>query len=150
MDYKEINGRESIPDDAGTHDPIALLSNAAAVLKEEMEDVTWVGFFRVKGRKLVIGPYQGEIRISECPVGTGAKGIAARDDRTLAVPDVHAMAEYCIDEEDTRSVIAVPVHRHGRLYAILFLESGSRGRFTDADARGLEEFSSILTKQLDS
>ncbi|MDY0063646.1 MAG: GAF domain-containing protein, partial [Bacilli bacterium] len=40
-------------------DDISVLANACAFLFSEMEEVNWLGFYRVHQNQLYLGPFQG-------------------------------------------------------------------------------------------
>jgi GAF domain-containing protein len=39
---------------------MTVLSNAAALIWETLEDINWAGFYLVKDGKLQLGPFQGK------------------------------------------------------------------------------------------
>ena len=47
---------------------VSNLSNASAVLNQ-MENINWVGFYLVKGDKLFLGPFQGDVACAVIPKG---------------------------------------------------------------------------------
>ena len=48
---------------------VANLANASALLWQEMPEINWVGFYKMMGGKLVLGPFQGKPACIEIPVG---------------------------------------------------------------------------------
>ena len=40
-------------------DTVANLANCAALLYQELADISWVGFYLLKHEQLVLGPFQG-------------------------------------------------------------------------------------------
>jgi len=50
-----------------------LIANMAAVLKMSF-DFFWVGFYLVKNKTLVLGPFQGPIACTRIPLGKGVCG----------------------------------------------------------------------------
>jgi len=61
-------------------------------------------------------------------------GTAARDRKTIVVPDVEAFPGHIACDSASRSEIVVPVGDWG----VLDLDSPLPGRFDEDDARGLE------------
>jgi GAF domain-containing protein len=146
--YESILGQLSIPDAQGTRDPVTLMSHASALLMDSLPDLCWAGFYRKKGSELYIGPYQGEMYSSRCPVGVGIAGRAAKEGKSVIEPDVHSVSDYVIESDDTQSAAAVPfVYGKGHL-AVLYTESRTKGRFGEEDRRGLEEFVRILAGRI--
>ena len=66
-------------------------------------------------------------------------GTAAAARRSVIVPDVHAFPGHIACDSASRSELVVPVLRGGGLLGVLDLDSPLPARFTEADARGLEE-----------
>ena len=69
---------------------LPVLSNAAALLWESLEDINWAGFYLSQGESLLLGPFQGKVACIRIPYGRGVCGTAAAKDKTQRVPDVHA------------------------------------------------------------
>ena len=57
----------------GEPDVIANLSNIAAALRQSM-GFFWVGFYLVKNKELVLGPFQGPIACTRIQLGKGVCG----------------------------------------------------------------------------
>ena len=55
---------------------IANLSNAAALLWQEMDRINWVGFYKMIDGGLVLYPFQGKPACIRIPVGKGVCGAA--------------------------------------------------------------------------
>lgn len=72
---------------AGEGDLIADMANMAACLKEAF-GFWWVGFYRVAGEELVLGPFQGPLACTRIGYGRGVCGTAWKEGRTVIVPDV--------------------------------------------------------------
>ena len=128
--------------------PIANLANAAALLWQEVEDLNWAGFYLSEGDKLVLGPFQGKPACIEIPYGKGVCGTAAEKQEALVVEDVHEFPGHIACDEASRSEIVIPMTRNGVVFAVLDLDSPTRGRFTQADRAGLEVFVRVLEKAL--
>ena len=45
----------------GETDFIANLANLSALLNMELDDINWVGFYRIINDELVLGPFQGKV-----------------------------------------------------------------------------------------
>ena len=119
---------------------VPLLSNAAALLWDALEDVNWAGFYLMRGGRLVLGPFQGKTACIHIPVGKGVCGTAVEQDRTQRVADVHAFPGHIACDAASRSEIVVPLHRDGRVVGVLDIDSPSPDRFSEADQAGLEAF----------
>jgi len=125
-------------------DALANCANFAALVYHGLEDVNWAGFYRLRDGELVVGAFQGKPACVRIALGRGVCGTAAAERRTVLVPDVHAFAGHIACDAASRSEIVVPLLHGDRLLGVLDLDSPRPGRFTTADAAGLE----ILARQL--
>lgn len=123
---------------AGERDPVANAANVAALVFHSLTDLNWAGFYWLKGRELVLGPFQGKPACVRIALGQGVCGTAAREARSLVVPDVNAFPGHIACDTASRSELVVPVIRDGRVLGVLDLDSPRLARFTEEDARGLE------------
>ena len=128
----------------GIPHPVANLANASALLYEHLDRLNWAGFYFLKGEKLVLGPFQGKTACIEIPMGRGVCGTAAKEDRTLVVPDVHCFRGHIACDSASRSEIVVPLHKDGRVVGVLDIDSPVPDRFSEADRRVIEDFAAIL------
>lgn len=125
-------------------DPVAWMATAACLLKERF-GFLWVGFYRVVGEELRVGPYQGTLGCLRIPFGSGVCGSCARQQRTIVVPDVHDFPGHITCDVRARSEIVVPVHsRDGALRAVLDVDSDQEAAFDGVDQRYLE----VLAEQM--
>ena len=119
---------------------VPLFSNVSALLFETLPDLNWAGFYLLKeADTLVLGPFQGKTACIHIKVGKGVCGTAVREKRTVLVPDVHAFPGHIACDSASRSEIVVPFRAGGRIAGVLDIDSPKEGRFTEADAAGLEE-----------
>ena len=127
---------------------VPLLANAAAILREALEDINWAGFYLVRGERLVLGPFQGKVACVHIRRGAGVCGTAWERDETQLVPDVHAFPGHIACDSASNSEIVVPIHRDGEVCGVLDIDSPSFGRFSEADREGLEEFVRVLERNV--
>ena len=128
--------------------PIANLANAAALLWEKLDEINWAGFYLREGEKLVLGPFQGKPACIEIPWGRGVCGTAAAENATQLVSDVHDFPGHIACDGASASEIVVPLRRDGAVWGVLDIDSPCRGRFSQADREGLEEFARILESEI--
>ena len=129
---------------AGETDRVANLANVAAALKTTF-GFFWVGFYRVQGDELVLGPFQGPVACTRIARGRGVCGTAWQEDRTLVVPDVDAFPGHIACSSLSRSEIVVPLHeREGRVWGVLDIDSDRPAAFDRTDAAWLEELCMLL------
>lgn len=127
---------------------IANLANVSAALWQAMEKINWVGFYRMEGGKLVLGPFQGKPACIEIAVGRGVCGTAVYEKRTVLVEDVHQFPGHIACDSASSSEIVVPIYKNGEVYGVLDIDSPYLARFTREDQRGLEEIVKILEENL--
>ena len=132
----------------GVPHPLANLANAAALLWDSLGGINWAGFYLMEGEMLVLGPFMGKPACIEIPLTKGVCGAAARTDTTELVPDVHAFPGHIACDSASRSEIVVPLHKDGKVVAVLDIDSPLLHRFTEEDRAGLETFARILEKAL--
>ena len=127
---------------------IANLSNAAALLWQNLPDINWAGFYLVHGEKLILGPFQGKVACREIAKGRGVCGTAWEKDETQLVADVHTFPGHIACDEDSRSEIVIPIHQDGSVIGVLDIDSPVEGRFHEWDQIGLMGFVQIIEETL--
>ena len=146
-DYSELNAQLAGLIEGVGH-TTANLANASALLFDALEGVNWAGFYFAEGDKLVLGPFQGKPACIEIPFGRGVCGTAAERDETLVVPNVHEFEGHIPCDCASNSEIVVPLHKEGRVAAVLDIDSPLFARFDENDREGLETFAAIIEKAL--
>ena len=119
---------------------VPLMANASALLWDSLEDINWAGFYLTRGNGLVLGPFQGKVACVRIPAGKGVCGTAMAADETQLVPDVHAFPGHIACDSASNSEIVIPIHKGGKVVAVLDIDSPTKRRFTAADQEGLERF----------
>jgi len=126
----------------------ANLANACALLWEYMPNLNWAGFYKMTDGKLVLGPFQGKTACIVIEIGRGVCGTAVFEDKTQLVYDVHQFPGHIACDCASNSEIVVPIHKNGKIWGVLDIDSPITGRFSEKDKTGLEEFVKILEKAL--
>ena len=126
----------------------ANLANASALLWQHMENINWVGFYKMTGDLLVLGPFQGKPACVKIPVGRGVCGTAVAEDRVQLVYDVHQFPGHIACDCASNSEIVLPIHVNGEIWGVLDIDSPEIGRFTEEDQAGLEEIVKVLESNL--
>ena len=146
-DYDLINKQiQQLADEEPYYVP--LMSNAAALLWEAMDDINWVGFYVMKDGQLVLGPFQGKVACIHIGVGKGVCGTCVAEDRVQRVPDVHQFAGHIACDSATNSEIVLPLHHDGQVIAVLDIDSIGFDRFKEGDEAGLRLITGTLEQQL--
>lgn len=128
----------------GVDDTVANLANVAAVLFERLP-YSWIGFYRVAGDELILGPFQGRNACVRIARGKGVCGAAWAEDRTQVVPDVHAFPGHIACDASSRSEVVVPLHHpDGSVWGVLDVDSRAPDDFRDVDVAGLESVARLV------
>ena len=127
---------------------IANLSNASALLWEQLPDINWAGFYKMEGSILVLYPFQGKPACIRIPVGRGVCGTAVAQDAVQLVYDVHQFPGHIACDCASNSEIVLPIHVKGEIWGVLDIDSPSIGRFTEEDRDGLQKFVDVLESVL--
>lgn len=129
-------------------DAIANLANTVAALWQTF-GFFWVGFYRVDGDELVLGPFQGSVACTRIAMGKGVCGKAWQDNSTLIVEDVDAFPGHITCSSLSRSEIVIPVrNQQGAVAYILDIDSDELASFDKEDQQYLEQIADLVTKHL--
>lgn len=129
-------------------DWLAQLTNAAALLGHQMDEINWAGFYLLKNGELVLGPFQGKPACTHIAVGKGVCGTAAEQRQTVLVADVHQFPGHIACDSASASEIVVPILKDGNLLGVLDIDSPVMNRFGENDQAGLETFASIIANHV--
>lgn len=132
---------------AGERDFIANAANFASLLYHSVPAINWVGFYLLKDKELVLGPFQGKPACVRIAVGKGVCGVAAAQRETVIVPNVHEFPGHIACDSASNSEIVVPLKKDGRLLGVLDLDSPQFARFDDEDAEGLNRLVEVFIKE---
>lgn len=127
----------------GEEDLVANLSNIVAALRQSM-GFFWVGFYLVKGKQLVLGPFQGPIACTRIDFGKGVCGVSWKEKKTMIVPDVDQFPGHIACSSDAKSEIVIPVMRDEEVVMVLDVDSDRLNDFDPTDEKGLEEVVRIV------
>ena len=124
-------------------DIIANMANVSAMLKDTFR-FWWVGFYRVCGEQLVLGPFQGPIACTRIGKGRGVCGTAWEKGETVVVPDVEKFPGHIACSAASKSEIVVPVWKDGAVTAVLDIDSEHLNTFDNTDKEWLEKICRTL------
>ena len=143
VDYARLAAQlQALTDDVPYE--IANLSNASALLWEQLPDINWAGFYKMEGGILVLYPFQGKPACIRIEVGKGVCGTAVAQNATQRVADVHAFPGHIACDSASNSEIVIPIRVKGDIWGVLDIDSTVFNRFSEADQAGLENFVAIL------
>lgn len=132
----------------GETDGVAVMANVCAAIHQEM-GFFWTGFYRVIGKELVLGPFQGPVACMHIPYGRGVCGAAWQREETIVVPDVEQFPGHIACSSLSRSEIVVPLlSAKGEVVAVLDIDSKELNTFDDTDRRYLETICKIFSEKV--
>lgn len=121
------------------NDGVANMANVAAVLRQAF-GFFWVGFYRVIGDELVLGPFQGTLACTRIGYGKGVCGTAWKEKECLLVPDVELFPGHIACSSDSKSEIVIPIFdAAGNVAGVLDIDSEKPDDFTETDLSRLQE-----------
>ena len=143
---------------------LPVLSNAAALLWDALDDINWAGFYLVdpatvsgvepdadlesdaapsdhelRTPELRLGPFQGKVACVRIPFGRGVCGTAASTKTSQLVEDVHQFPGHIACDSASNSEVVVPIVKDNQVVGVLDIDSPSVARFTQEDLAGLEQ-----------
>jgi L-methionine (R)-S-oxide reductase len=127
---------------------IANLANASALLNHFFEQINWVGFYLTENDELVLGPFQGLPACVRIPFGKGVCGTAAKNRKTIIVPDVHLFPGHIACDAASQSEIVVPMIKDENVIGVLDIDSPIKNRFDETDQKYLEKFVDVIIATL--
>lgn len=128
---------------------LPVLSNAAALLWDALDDINWLGFYLVdlatvtgegsSTPELRLGPFQGKVACVRIPFGRGVCGTAAATKTSQLVEDVHQFPGHIACDSASNSEVVVPIFKDDQVVGVLDIDSPNVARFTQEDLAGLEQ-----------
>ena len=126
-------------------DMIANLANICAALKQQF-DWFWIGFYLVKDRELVLGPFQGPIACTRIAKGRGVCGTVWQQHQTIIVPDVDQFPGHIACSSASKSEIVLPIMSNGDCVGVLDIDSDELNQFDEIDAEYLQQLMLMIEK----
>ena len=127
---------------------VPLLSNVSALLYQSLADLNWAGFYLLRKDELVLGPFQGKPACIRIPCGKGVCGTAIERDKVIRVEDVHTFPGHIACDSASNSEIVLPLHKDGKIFGVLDIDSPLLSRFTAEDEEGLCQIVRALEEQI--
>lgn len=134
---------------ASEKDPIANISNAAALIFNIVEDLNWAGFYILRDGELVLGPFQGMPACNRIKIGKGVCGTAVEKKKIQLVRDVNSFPGHIACDDASKSELVLPIIVDEEVYGVLDLDSPKKDRFTEFDKEYFIKFMEILNEYID-
>ena len=134
----------------GETDITAALGNIMSGLKYGM-NFFWVGVYFVKGKELVLGPFQGTIACTRIGFGKGVCGHCWKEKRTVIVDDVDQFEGHIACSTNSKSEIVLPVFdKKGEVAMVLDVDSEHLAHFDETDEQYLNEIVQVIEKLINA
>jgi len=127
----------------GEKDIIARMATLCSAIKEAF-NFYWIGFYRVDGDELVVGPYIGTLACLRIKKGKGVCGTAWKNEQTIIVKNVDEFPGHIACSSESKSEIVVPVFKDNQIIAVLDIDSTEYNTFDDIDKEGLERIVTLV------
>lgn len=127
---------------------VPAMSNISALIFESLADLNWAGFYIVRDGRLVLGPFQGKVACIHIEKGKGVCGTAFEKDEVELVYNVHDFPGHIACDSASNSEIVIPIHKDGKVAAVLDIDSPKIGRFTDEDKINLKALVSVMEQTI--
>lgn len=111
------------------NDFIANCANIASLIYNNIEDLNWVGFYYLKEKELVLGPFQGLSACTRIALGKGVCGTAALEMKTLNIPNVHTFEGHIACDSASNSECVIPLIVHNKIIGVFDIDSPLLNRF---------------------
>ena len=128
------------------------LKTSVKMIRQSSDHYDWVGIYLVKGKMLELAAYDGESETEHVriPIGQGICGSAAKEGRTILVPDVNKDPRYLACFTSTRSEIVVPILGKDTVLGEIDIDSDRLSAFDVEDQRILEAVARNLAHALEA
>jgi L-methionine (R)-S-oxide reductase len=124
-------------------DAQSAMATVSALLFHKITDWSWVGFYRLVGDALYVGPYQGPVACQVLPAGSGVCQAAVIQQKSIIVPDVHAFSGHIPCDSRTNSELVVPVFKDQTVISVIDIDSRQYNVFDEIDAAFLEKIAAF-------
>lgn len=125
-------------------DDIANMANVCAALKFSF-NFLWVGFYLVKDKQLVLGPFQGPVACTRINYGKGVCGTAWQKNEVILVDDVDAFPGHIACSSLSKSEIVIPIlNKNKKCIGVLDIDSEHYAYFDKIDELYLKLIVNLL------
>lgn len=127
----------------GESDKIANMANIAALLHQTFH-FWWTGFYLVRDKELVLGPFQGPVACTRIAYGKGVCGTSWKESRCIVVPDVEQFPGHIACSSLSRSEIVIPIKSHNIIVGVIDIDSEQLNTFDATDMHFLSRLAEML------
>ncbi|MCD8131552.1 MAG: GAF domain-containing protein [Lachnospiraceae bacterium] len=121
-----------------TSDLYAALANTSALMALYLKDINWAGFYLLKNKELILGPFQGKPAVARIQIGDGVCGTAVRERAQQRVDDVHSCCNHIACDLNSSSEIVTPIFVQDQIFGVIDVDSPLPARFDEEDGEGMK------------
>lgn len=134
---------------ADLDDETKVLRTAAEMIDSFSDGFNWTGFYMMKDGVLEVGPYVGpETPHTRIELSNGICGAAAREKKSIIVPDVAADERFLACSITTRSEIVVPLKFEDQIIGEIDIDSNQPSFFNHQDQEMLERIANLVVERI--
>ena len=144
LDYMVDFGKATIKTES---DMIAMMANISSIIFNVVEDLNWAGFYLVRGKELVLGPFQGLpacTRLAE----EGVCVAAWENKKVMRIENVHDFEGHVACDSASNSELVLPIIIRDEVIGVLDLDSPSLGRFKSLEEEKFKELVKAMEEEL--
>ncbi len=129
-------------------DDLANISNVTGIIMSCVDRLNWAGFYILRDKELVLGPFQGLPACNRIAIGKGVCGKAVESRNVQLVPDVHLFPGHIACDSNSNSELVIPIIKDNKVYGVLDLDSPIKNRFTKLEEEYFIKLVEILNEKI--
>ncbi len=131
---------------------IQLAERVCQLLYRQVEGYDWVGVYMLEDDQLHLRAWAGDAATEHTVIdlGEGICGLAAREKRTVNVPDVGEDDRYLACFTSTRSELVVPIMKDDEVYGEIDIDSDKADNFDREDEAFVNSIADVLADKAET
>lgn len=144
LDYMVDFGKATIKTEK---DMIAMMANISSIIFNVVTDLNWAGFYLLRDKELVLGPFQG---LPACTrlADEGVCISAVKEEKVMRVENVHDFQGHVACDSESNSELVLPILVKNEVIGVLDLDSPNIGRFTELEEEKFKELVKAMEEEL--
>ena len=110
-------------------DFIVNTSQLCAFIMQNIDEISWVGFYWNRQQQLLVGAYQGSVACTRIGLEQGVCGAAFSSATTQVVADVNQFSGHIACDTNSASEVVVPILLKGKVIGVFDIDSYRLNRF---------------------
>lgn len=144
LDYMVDFGKATIKTEK---DMIAMMANISSIIFNVVTDLNWAGFYLLRDKELVLGPFQG---LPACTrlADEGVCISAVKEEKVMRIENVHDFQGHVACDSASKSELVLPIKVKGKIIGVLDLDSPKLSRFTSLEEEKFSELVKAMEAEL--